>query len=135
MPSTATQSPCTHARTHPPTHAPLCLPGVAESIVVYAKEQRADAVVVGSRGMGALKSSLMSCVGLGSVSSYLVHHLPHGAVIVCRGREAGAAESEARASCGCCGLQAVPCVPAKACRMRCPRRPCDPLCCATCARS
>lgn len=32
-------------------------------------------MVVGSRGMGAIKRSLFSFVGLGSVSDYLLHHL------------------------------------------------------------
>lgn len=42
--------------------------GVAESVVAFAKERHPDLVVVGSRGMGAAKSALMSLVGLGSVS-------------------------------------------------------------------
>jgi nucleotide-binding universal stress UspA family protein len=49
--------------------------GVAESICAYAKKVKADLVVVGSRGMGAVKSTVMSVVGLGSVSDYLLHHL------------------------------------------------------------
>lgn len=36
--------------------------------MAFAKERRPDLVVVGSRGMGAAKSALMSLVGLGSVS-------------------------------------------------------------------
>ena len=31
--------------------------------------------VLGSRGMGAVRSTLMSLVGLGSVSAYCLHHL------------------------------------------------------------
>ena len=54
-------------RSMPPLNARL-LPGVAESLVAYAKQHGADLVVVGSRGLGAVKSTLMSLVGLGSVS-------------------------------------------------------------------
>ncbi|PRW59077.1 universal stress family isoform B [Chlorella sorokiniana] len=60
--------------------------GVAESVVEWSKQHGVDVVVVGSRGMGAMKSTLMSLVGLGSVSGYLVHHM-HCPVAVCRGRE------------------------------------------------
>lgn len=46
-----------------------CLPaGVAESVVEWSKQHSIDIVVVGSRGMGAVKSTFMSLVGLGSVS-------------------------------------------------------------------
>lgn len=48
--------------------------GVAESLVEYANSRGADVLVVGSRGMGSLKRSLMSLVGLGSVSDYCLHH-------------------------------------------------------------
>ncbi len=52
------------------TPAPLlAFAGVAESVVCFCKEKGADLVVVGSRGMGAIKSALMSIRGLGSVSS------------------------------------------------------------------
>ncbi|PSC72425.1 universal stress [Micractinium conductrix] len=69
--------------------------GVAESVVAFAKEHSADLVVVGSRGMGAVKSTLMSLVGLGSVSGYLVHHL-HCPVVICRGREEDAQQQTKR---------------------------------------
>ena len=49
--------------------------GVGESIVSWAKHEHADLVVLGSRGMGAVKSTFMSIVGLGSVSEYCLHHL------------------------------------------------------------
>lgn len=49
--------------------------GVAESICAWARKEDVDLLVVGSRGMGALKATLMSCVGLGSVSAYCLHHL------------------------------------------------------------
>ena len=59
---------------------------MGESLVAFTKQRPADLVVVGSRGMGAVKSTFMSMVGLGSVSGYLVHNL-HCPVAVCRGRE------------------------------------------------
>ncbi|KAL4434290.1 hypothetical protein ABPG75_000731 [Micractinium tetrahymenae] len=69
--------------------------GVAESVVAFAKEHGADLVAVGSRGMGAVKSTLMSLVGLGSVSGYLVHHL-HCPVAICRGREGDVAARDSK---------------------------------------
>lgn len=39
-------------------------------------------VVLGSRGMGSFKRSLMSFVGLGSVSDYCVHNLPCPVLVV-----------------------------------------------------
>lgn len=48
--------------------------GVGESIVEYANVKKPDVLVLGSRGMGAAKRSLMSMLGLGSVSDYGVHH-------------------------------------------------------------
>ena len=38
-------------------------------------------MVVGSRGMGSLKRALMSFVGLGSVSDYVVHHVEHPVIV------------------------------------------------------
>lgn len=65
----ARQRPCLQAL---PSMARVLLPappaGVAESVVAFVKEHGADLVAVGSRGMGAVKSTLMSLVGLGSVS-------------------------------------------------------------------
>lgn len=63
--------------------------GVAESLVTFGKEKGVDLVVIGSRGMGAVKSTLMSMVGLGSVSDYCIHNVA-GAVAVVRGRDADA---------------------------------------------
>ncbi len=40
-------------------------------MVAFVKERGAELVVVGSRGMGAARSTLMSLIGLGSVSSKL----------------------------------------------------------------
>ena len=60
--------------------------GLGESLVVWGQQKQAAAIVLGSRGMGAVKSTLMSMVGLGSVSHYCMHHskLP---VAIVRGRE------------------------------------------------
>lgn len=38
---------------------------VGDSIVHYARENGADILVVGSRGMGSFKRAIMSFVGLG----------------------------------------------------------------------
>ncbi|KAI7840515.1 hypothetical protein COHA_005814 [Chlorella ohadii] len=69
--------------------------GVAESVVEWSKQHSIDIVVVGSRGMGAVKSTFMSLVGLGSVSGYLVHNM-HCPVAVCRGREQDTQPKERR---------------------------------------
>jgi nucleotide-binding universal stress UspA family protein len=59
--------------------------GVGESIVSWAKHENADLIVLGSRGMGAVKSTLMSVIGLGSVSEYCLHHMDRGAVAIVHG--------------------------------------------------
>lgn len=41
-----------------------------------------DLVVLGSRGMGSFKRSLMGFVGLGSVSDYCVHNLACPVLVV-----------------------------------------------------
>jgi hypothetical protein len=41
-----------------------------------------DLVVLGSRGMGSFKRSLMNFVGLGSVSDYCVHNLPCPVLVI-----------------------------------------------------
>jgi len=51
--------------------------------------------VVGSRGMGATKSTIMSLVGLGSVSSYIMHHISCP-VLVARGSQLTAPRKEKR---------------------------------------
>lgn len=50
--------------------------GVGESVTSWCKKNNPTMLVLGSRGMGAAKSSLMSLLGLGSVSSYCVHNSP-----------------------------------------------------------
>ena len=47
-----------------------------EEIVAKVEEEKADIVVCGSRGMGALKRAFV-----GSVSDYLVHHCHCNVVI------------------------------------------------------
>ncbi|KAG1676226.1 hypothetical protein FOA52_006443 [Chlamydomonas sp. UWO 241] len=47
--------------------------GLGESLVEASKKLKADLLVLGTRGMGAMKSSLMSFVGCGSVSDYCIH--------------------------------------------------------------
>ena len=48
---------------------------VAETITAYVASKRADLVVVGSRGIGSLQRSVLTLVGLGSVSEYLARHV------------------------------------------------------------
>ena len=55
--------------------------GVAETIVEYCDMKRADLVVVGSRGAGSLRRSMLSLVGLGSVSEHLARHLTSAALM------------------------------------------------------
>lgn len=54
---------------------------VAQSITHYAKDNKVDLVVVGSRGMGAAKRAMSAFFGLGSVSDYVVHNVPCPAMI------------------------------------------------------
>eukprot|EP00879_Flechtneria_rotunda_P002541 GHRR01002740.1.p1 GENE.GHRR01002740.1~~GHRR01002740.1.p1 ORF type:complete len:388 (+),score=116.25 GHRR01002740.1:178-1341(+) len=56
--------------------------GVGDSIVEFVKAKGADLVVVGSRGLGSIKRSLMSFVGLGCVSDYVMHQLHVPVVVV-----------------------------------------------------
>ena len=47
---------------------------MGDSLVHYAEANGVDLIVVGARGMGAVKRALMSFIGLGSVSDYVVGH-------------------------------------------------------------
>lgn len=60
------------------------------AVAAYAAEVKATALVVGSRGMGALRRALGGLVGLGSVSLYLAHHCASCPVVVVRGERAEA---------------------------------------------
>jgi len=53
-------------------HVLSAVEGVSGTILAFAKSEGMDMIVVGSRGMGAVKSSLASLVGLGSVGDALV---------------------------------------------------------------
>jgi len=65
--------------------------GVGDSLVEFAKAKGVDMVAVGSRGMGSMKRSLMSLVGLGSVSDYVLHQLHVPVLVVHAGLGAVAA--------------------------------------------
>lgn len=47
---------------------------VGESITQYASLKRADLLVMGCRGMGAVRRAMLSLIGLGSVSDYVLHN-------------------------------------------------------------
>ncbi|KAL5015867.1 hypothetical protein ScPMuIL_005456 [Solemya velum] len=54
---------------------------VGEAIVEAAKEEKATMIIVGTRGMGKVRRTL-----LGSISDYCLHHSPIP-VLVCRHKE------------------------------------------------
>ena len=49
-----------------------------EAIVKFAEEKKVTMVIMGTRGLGSIRRTIM-----GSVSDYVVHHA-HCPVIVCR---------------------------------------------------
>lgn len=59
-----------------------CSQGVPETLVSYAHSKGADLVVVGSRGIGSMQRSMLSLVGLGSVSDYMARHLDCATLVV-----------------------------------------------------
>jgi nucleotide-binding universal stress UspA family protein len=59
---------------------------VGLSIKHYAEANKIDVVVMGSRGMGAIRRAVMSFVGLGSVSEWCVANLTCPVIIV-RGKD------------------------------------------------
>jgi hypothetical protein len=69
--------------------------GVGDSLVEFAKAKGVDMVALGSRGMGSVKRSLMSLVGLGSVSDYVLHQLHVPVLVVHAGQGAAAAAAGA----------------------------------------
>ena len=54
---------------------------VGEAIVTAAKEEKAALIVVGTRGMGKVRRTI-----LGSVSDYILHH-SHVPVLICCHKE------------------------------------------------
>jgi len=68
-----------------------CSSGVGDSLVEFARAKGVDMVAVGSRGMGSMKRSLMSLVGLGSVSDYVLHQLHVPVLVVHTGQAPTAA--------------------------------------------
>lgn len=48
---------------------------VGLSLVRYAKEHAVDVMVLGNRGLGALRRAALSFVGLGSVTDYCAHNM------------------------------------------------------------
>ena len=55
---------------------------VGAAIARYAAANGVDVLVVGARGMGAVKRALMGFIGLGSVSDYLSRHVECPVVVV-----------------------------------------------------
>jgi hypothetical protein len=85
----------------------------------YAANAKVDLVVMGSRGkgMGALKRSFMSFIGLGSASDHAAHHLHCAlAVVKAGGQEpsAPAGVEEAQQEAAATAASAVPEGPAAA---------------------
>lgn len=56
--------------------------GVSEAVLHFAKDNKVDLLIVGNRGMGTIKRSLMSLVGLGSVSDALLNAAPCPVMLV-----------------------------------------------------
>jgi hypothetical protein len=47
----------------------------------YAQQNKVDMLVMGSRGLGGLRRTLLGAVGLGSISDYVVKHAPCNVVV------------------------------------------------------
>ena len=56
--------------------------GVGEALVEFLKKYHADEAIVGSRQLGPFKKAMMTLIGKGSISDYLVHHAPTTVVVV-----------------------------------------------------
>ena len=54
---------------------PPCAENPGVQLVNYAASKNIDIAILGSRGYGSWRRSLLSCVGLGSVSDYCLKHL------------------------------------------------------------
>lgn len=70
---------------------------VGKSLKHYAEANQIDVLVMGSRGMGAVKRALLSMVGLGSVSDWCAHNMTCPVIVVksqqAMGKAAAAAEA------------------------------------------
>jgi len=64
--------------------------GVGESVVRFVEDSSLDLVVLGSRGMGSIKSSLLGALGMGSVSEFCLHNLKCPVLLVKDGCEVDA---------------------------------------------
>ena len=62
---------------------------ISRAICAYSIREEVDLVVIGSRGMGAMKSLLMDAIGVGSVSQFLAHHLLCPMVVVREDKDQG----------------------------------------------
>jgi nucleotide-binding universal stress UspA family protein len=80
------------ARATPPTRHTLAAAGGASGVgaaaVEWADARRADALVLGRRGLGAVRAAAYAAVGLGSVSSWVLHNAKTPVVVVPRGAPA-----------------------------------------------
>lgn len=45
-------------------------------LVDYAGDQKADMIIMGSRGLGSFKRTMLSLFGLGSVSDFVIRNAP-----------------------------------------------------------
>jgi nucleotide-binding universal stress UspA family protein len=48
--------------------------GIGQDLVEHILKEKYDHVVIGNRGLGAMSRTMLSMVGLGSVSDYVLHH-------------------------------------------------------------
>lgn len=55
---------------------------IPKELVNFIDRTHPDVVILGSRGMGALRRSISGMVGLGSVSDYVVHHAGNVGVLI-----------------------------------------------------
>lgn len=68
MPAAAPHTPARRRRPPPPP------PRAGRAITQHAADCGCESLVVGSRGLGLSKKALMSLMGVGSVSDYVLNH-------------------------------------------------------------
>ena len=56
--------------------------GIGEAVEEYVASSKIDIVVLGSRGMGSMKRSLLGSLGMGSVSEFATTRLPCPVLVV-----------------------------------------------------